>query len=351
MIGERNFEHYARQRKDFGHLSKNIEEFYPTSKKPDGEKSFGIVPNKIVSKLLDKSNSNVRGEASEKLQIEIARCSKIQDLIPFLKSFLEFLNNLLEDINSRVVINILDTILVLQKRLPSNMRCHLNLLTRMLLKINSEAKKEIKISIYQNVKQLMSNGPLLDVVEELVEVAATERTARVREEVLCLLSLGLLTFPSSDLDLERISQTAAGSLADRTRRVRQAAMECLALAAQCLGHLRRGRLMALVSELDNRERSRGEMVSAVRARISRKCLPRLNCDGLVEFGLTVQGQDSGQPGPDLEWILRGSSQGLARWSRVDSGGAGAAIKPRTPSLPPMGSRLEQGSVGKIRSTR
>ena len=104
---------------------------------------------------------------------------------------------------------------------------------------------------------------------DLVEVAATEKTGRVREEVLCLLSLCLLTFPSSDLDLQTISQTAAGALADRTRRVRQAAMECLALAAQCLGHQRRGRLMEFVCELDRRERSHGEMVSAVRARISR----------------------------------------------------------------------------------
>ena len=33
MIGERNFEHYARQRKEFGPLCKNVEDFYPTSKK------------------------------------------------------------------------------------------------------------------------------------------------------------------------------------------------------------------------------------------------------------------------------------------------------------------------------
>ena len=92
-------------------------------------------------------------------------------------------------------------------------------------------------------------------------------------------------------------------------------------------------------------------------------MPRLSSEGLVEYGVTVvQGQESPQHGPDLDWILKGSgplsqpsaggrvgSQSRARRSRVDSGGTGA-LKPRTPSLPPMGSRPEQRSVGKIRST-
>ena len=193
MTGERSVEHYMRsvpnkQRKHFGLLSKNIDDFDPTSKKSEGGKSFGMIPNQIVNKLLDKSNSNVRGEASEMLEIEIESCVRIQDIIPFLKSFLGFLSDLVEDINSRVVINILDTILILQKRLPTKMSGQLNLLIKMFLKINSEAKKEIKILIYQNVKQLMSNCPVQAVVGELCLLAG-DKVARVREEVLGLLSL------------------------------------------------------------------------------------------------------------------------------------------------------------------
>ena len=85
------------------------------------------------------------------LHYEIEKCVKIQEIVPFLKSFLGFLSDLLEDMNSRVINNILDTILLLQHRLPANMCCHLKLLIKMLLKINSEAKKEIKILIYQTV--------------------------------------------------------------------------------------------------------------------------------------------------------------------------------------------------------
>ena len=346
-----------KQRKQFGHFPKNIEEFDPTyHKKPEGEKLFGMIPNKIVNKLQDKSNSNVRGEASEMLQIEIERCVKIQDIIPFLKSFLGFLSDLAEDINRRVVINILHTILILQKRLPTKMGGQLNLLIKILLKINSEGKKEIKILIYQNVKQLMSTGPVQTVVCELCVVAGARAAPRVREEVLGLLSLGLLSLPSSALDLERISLTAAEALTDRARRVRRAALECLALAGQCLGHQRRLDLIELVARLDRREKSCGQMVRAVSARLSRKCLPRLSSDGLVEYGQTVAG-------PDMDWVIKGagpltlSSPGgragsHSRRSRADSsGGAGRALKPRTPSLPPMGSRPEYGSVGKMRSTR
>ena len=332
MKGERNFEHYTRSVPN-----KERKEFDPTSRKPAGEKSFGMIPNKIVNKLLDKSNSNVRGEASEMLQIEIERSVKIREIIPFLKSFLGFLSGLMEDINSRVVINILDTILVLQKRLPTNMSGQMNLLIKMLLEINSDGKKEIKISVYQNVKQLMSNSPTQAVVGELCEVAATETDGRVRSEAVTLLSLGLLTFPRTALDLATISQTAGRALTDRRRRVRQAGLECLALAAQCLGHHQaRHRLTDFLAGLDRRARSHGQMVAAVRARLARKCLPRLTTEGLLDYGPAV-------PGPDLDWILAGSGP----LSLHSAGGRQA----RTPSLPPLASRRDLGSVGRIRSTR
>ena len=178
LTGDRNFQYYLRaannkQRKHFRLLCNDLENFNPNSKKPQSDKSFGLIPNKIVNKLLDKSNGNVRGEGSEMLQYEIEKCVKIEEIVPFLKSFLAFLSGFLEDINSRVINNILYTLLILQTRLPSYMKGHSKVLIKMLLKINSETKKEIKILIYQNVEQLMSNCPVQAVVGELVKVAAT----------------------------------------------------------------------------------------------------------------------------------------------------------------------------------
>ena len=343
-----------KQRKHFKLLCKDME-FDSNSKKPAGGKSFGVISNKIVNKLLDKSNGNVRGEGSDMLQLEIENCVKVEQIIPFLESFLGFLSGFLEDINSRVINNILYTLLTLQKRLPTYMKSHVKLLIKMLLKVNTEVKKETKILIYQNVKQLMSNCHTQAVVDELLEFSSDSRS-RVREDVMNLLTIALLLHPSSELDLERISQTAAVSVADSKRRVRQGAVECLAVSGQCLGRQRTELLLDFVRHLDRKERAGGDIVSAVRARINRKCLPRLSPDGLLEYGV-----DTGQQGPDVLWVLQGTGpvthlsapaslldvHGQSRRNRAESG---AGVKPRTPSLPPMSSRSQQGSVVKIRST-
>ena len=233
------------------------------------------------------------------------------------------------------------------------MKGHSKVLIKMLLKINSEKKKETKMLIYQNVKQMMSNCQTQAVVDELLEFSSDD-TSRVREDVMNLTTFGLITFPSSDLELDTISQTAALGLADSKRRVREAALECLAVTGQCLGGQRIQLLLDFVRHLDRKERLNGEMVGAVRTRLGRKSLPRVSPEGLLVGGL-----EPGQEGADLHWALKGSGPGsqlsgtlldlhAQRRSRADSG---AGVKPRTPSLPPMGSKSEQGQALKIRSSR
>ena len=49
---------------------------------------------------------------------------------------------------------------------------------------------------------------------------------------------GLLTFPSSEFDLEGVTECVGPCVTDPKKRVRHAAMECLAVLAQCLGATR-----------------------------------------------------------------------------------------------------------------
>ena len=182
LIGHTNFEYYLKtannkQRTHFRLLCNGLENFPTNSKRPQNGRSFGLIPNKIVNKLLDKSNGNVRGEGSEMLQYEIEKSVRIEEIVPFLKSFLAFLSGLVEDINSRVINNILYTLLILQKRLPSYMKGHLQLLIKMLLKINSEKKKETKILVYENVKQMMTACGAQVMVDQLLEFRSDARSA------------------------------------------------------------------------------------------------------------------------------------------------------------------------------
>ena len=57
----------------------------------------------------------------------------------------------------------------------------------------------------------------------------------MREDCIHVVVFALLTFPSTEFDLENLVKNIAPHVTDQKKRVRQASMECIALLAQCLG--------------------------------------------------------------------------------------------------------------------
>ena len=57
----------------------------------------------------------------------------------------------------------------------------------------------------------------------------------MREDAINVIIFALLTFPSTEFDLEILVTTIAPYVTDQKKRVRQASMECVALLSQCLG--------------------------------------------------------------------------------------------------------------------
>lgn len=57
----------------------------------------------------------------------------------------------------------------------------------------------------------------------------------MREDAINVVIFALLTFPSTEFDLEDHVITIAPYVTDQKKRVRQASMECIALLSQCLG--------------------------------------------------------------------------------------------------------------------
>ena len=57
----------------------------------------------------------------------------------------------------------------------------------------------------------------------------------MREDGINIVIFALLTFPSTEFELENLVNNIAPHVTDQKKRVRQASMECLALLAQCLG--------------------------------------------------------------------------------------------------------------------
>ena len=57
----------------------------------------------------------------------------------------------------------------------------------------------------------------------------------MREDAINFIIFALLTFPSTEFDLEILVITIAPYITDQKKRVRQSSMECVALLSQCLG--------------------------------------------------------------------------------------------------------------------
>ena len=323
-MGDRTFEYYVRKipdkhRKMFDDMNNKIDHHGGRKKKKSEPKVYGAVPQKFVQKLCDKSNSNSQGEASESIRLELESTFNISALEPHLTEFLSFIAEFLEDRNFWVVNNMLEILLILQKRLPNQLCGQMQEVVKLLVSVNSEMSTETKVLVNENFMKLMYICQPQDVVNELFD-HMSNKNVRVREDILNTINSTMLTFPSSDLDIDHNSIATAEFLIDPKRRVRQAALECVALSAACLGSKRMNLLYDFVAHMERKERAFG-LLAAVKTRISRKSLPKLNSQGLVEYGLSIpapleaeytrrqqqRGEESQErlEDPDTAWILEG----------------------------------------------
>ncbi|KAI4472370.1 hypothetical protein M0802_016891 [Mischocyttarus mexicanus] len=141
------------------------------------------------------------------------------------------------------------------------------------------------------------------------------RNAKTRENALQLLIFSFVTFPSTEFKVETVAHKVALMVGDRRRRVRQAALDALAVLAQIYEPeevLRAGK-RASASRHDGEA-----MFSAIRSRLARKSLPLVSADGLVVYGLQISPSVQIATGPDVDWIVAGSgsvSPGTGRSKR------------------------------------
>ncbi|XP_076179428.1 uncharacterized protein LOC143152802 isoform X2 [Ptiloglossa arizonensis] len=138
------------------------------------------------------------------------------------------------------------------------------------------------------------------------------RNAKTRENTLQLLIFSLVTFPSTEFKVDAVSNKVARMVRDRRRRVRQAALDTLAVLAQIYES---EEVLAAGKRASEGYHDGEAMISAIRARLARKSLPLVSADGLVMYGLQISPTVQIATGPDVDWIVAGSgsvSPGIGR---------------------------------------
>ncbi|XP_040824996.1 TOG array regulator of axonemal microtubules protein 1 isoform X4 [Ochotona curzoniae] len=270
---------------------------------------FGIIPQELHARLLDQENYKNRTQAVEELKQVLGKfnpsCTPHSNLV----SFISLLYNLLDDSNFKVVHGTLQVLHLLVVRLGEQVQQFLGPVIAASIKVLADNKLVIKQEYMKIFLKLMKEVGPQQVLCLLLE-HLKHKHSRVREEVVNICICSLLTYPSEDFDLPKLSFDLAPALVDSKRRVRQAALEAFAVLASAMGSGKTSILFKAVDTVELQDNGDGVM-NAVQARLARKTLPRLTEQGFVEYATLMPSSAQGRSnhlshGADTDWLLAGN---------------------------------------------
>lgn len=157
-------------------------------------------------------------------------------------------------------------------------------------------------------KALMQRLPTAAIVLKLLSDEFLQvRSSKFRETSLQMVMFALLTFPSTYFDVANCVERTAKAALDRKKRVRQAALDVLAV----LGQISSPKIVTeVVSKVAEFRKDGLLLLAAVKARLARKQLPLVNVDGEVQYALKIPtATNVGSVvmfGSDIEYICSGS---------------------------------------------
>ncbi|XP_067943298.1 TOG array regulator of axonemal microtubules protein 1-like [Watersipora subatra] len=316
--------HFHMEVQDTSPTSHYLAEPAPQVTNQSQELYYGVIPAAMRAQLSDDNFRN-RSQAVEQLKTLMEGLPSISPLLPYVKEFLSMLNGLLDDNNFKIITVTLDIMAILVEKMSRDMQPHLEVLIQALTKRMGDNKNVIRQAITKVILQLMQTlRP--KIVLLLLCNNLSHRSPRVRAEAINCVINALLTFPSYEFDLPALCSSMSYCLLDMKRVVRHAALECIAVLAQCLGA---GKIHPLLATIDSLEKKYGAesegLTTAVQARLSRRLLPRRNEDSLIEYAVQLPSLNSsrngslGAQGADVDWILAVSGGGgnSARSMRVE----------------------------------
>ncbi|XP_059088939.1 TOG array regulator of axonemal microtubules protein 1-like [Tigriopus californicus] len=335
LLGARQFAQLSedanrRDQAAFNAMCHNYEDrdYHIAKRRPREGVSFGLIPNHVINRVLDRTNRQERAEGSILLKRELENdVNDLSLLLPYMGSFLKFLSALLDDHSPKVLLNVLDCHDILLKHAPVTIRQHMELTTHNILKTSLESKPLIKIKLYLLMEGLMKICGPASVVELLLQ-ELDGKNPRIREDNLIYIIFALLTFPSNDFNFDYLIEDVVPCLTDPKRRVRQATLECLAHIHQGNGADKANIIFDAIKRIEVGMYDKPDDVrKAVQHRINRRQLARITDEGFVEYGLLIphtyytqqthslHGRRSKYKtvleGADVEWILKGSG-GISR---------------------------------------
>lgn len=281
----------------------------------------GLISQELQEQLLDPKNYQNRTNGVEELKHILSEVDMKTVPSGSIEEFINFLPQLLDDSNFKVLYGTLQVLnLLIQKLDTTGVDRYFKHIVLVALKALGDTRA-ITRNEYMNVfRQLMKNVAPQQILD-LVTGNLKHKNSRVREDVLNIIMAAMLTHPRKDFNIPKLCFEVAPYLADSKRKVRHATLELFAVFDYCLDTGKKQPLMKAVDMVELNEDAEG-LMAAVQARRARHVLPKLSSEGEVEYALVVPkpGQRCSLQygsGADLDWVMNGGRVSSARSHRTE----------------------------------
>lgn len=280
----------------------------------------GLIPLDLYEKLLDLKNYQNRVTGVEELKHFLTEVDMKAVPSGSIEKFINFLPRLLDDINFKVLCGALQVLNLFVQKLGPNVERYFKQLVSVGLKTLGDTRNVVRsenMNLFQQLMKAVTPQQILD----LITGDLHNKNSRVREDVLNIIMAAMLAHPKREFDVHKLCFEVAPCLADSKRRVRHAALELFAVFDYCLDTGKKQPLMKAVDMVELNEDADG-LMAAVQTRRSRRLLPKLSSEGMLEYGLVVPKPGDWNclhhnSGADLDWVMNGGRISSAKSNRTE----------------------------------
>ncbi|XP_034015371.1 TOG array regulator of axonemal microtubules protein 1 [Thalassophryne amazonica] len=281
---------------------------------------LGLISQELHEQLLDLKSYKSRMNGVEELKHVLSEVD--MRLVPHesIEEFINFLPRLLDDSNFKVFYGTLQVVNLLIQKLDCDVDRYLTEIVLVALKALGDTCTVTRTECTNVFQQLMKNIGPQQVLDHVI-CSLKHKNSRVREDVLNIIIVAMLTHPKNAFNIPKLCFEVAPYLADSKRTVRHAALELFAIFDYCLEPGKKQPLTKAVDMVELSEDVEG-LMAAVQARRARRVLPRLSSVGTVEYGLVVPkpGQQCSfqdRSGSDIHWVISRGRTSSARSHRTE----------------------------------
>uniref|UniRef100_A0A8C5N5T4 TOG domain-containing protein n=1 Tax=Gouania willdenowi TaxID=441366 RepID=A0A8C5N5T4_GOUWI len=316
-----------------------------------------LISHEMHQQLLDRKSCWNRTYGVEKLKRVLSEVDIKSVPCESIEEFINFLPGLLEDSNFKVMFSTLQVLNLLVQKLDTCANRYFERIILVSLKALGDPRTITKNEYLNVFRQLMKTVPPQRVLD-LVIGYLKHKNPWVREDVLNVIMVAILSHPEIEFDIPKLCSEVAPCLVDNKRKVRHFAFELFALFDHCLGSGQKLPFINAVEKVEKNEDAEG-LMAAVEARRARHALPKLSSDGTLEYGLVLviprqRGSLYFASEDDMDWVMDGPRVSSARShrSKPDSErlhGYGS-LGSLTDDLPPQ-TRIASAGKGKNKLPR